>query len=112
VRWEISSVGNGLYQIKSKQTNKCVYVSGGSRENGAPIVQSDCIGQAHGQWKLVHNSDGYSHIVNAQSGKCLHVSGASNDNNAVISQWDCIQQGNVKWKLTSTPSNNAAVLFQ
>lgn len=109
IRWEISSVGNGLYQIKSKQTNKCVYVDGGSSQNGAKIVQWDCVNQANGRWRLVKNNDGYSHIVNAQSGKCLHVNGAGNENNVAITQWDCIQQGNVKWKLTGNPGANSPV---
>jgi len=84
-------------------SGKCMDVSGGSRENGAAIIQWDCHGGDNQQWNLVPVGSYYK-LIARHSGKCLDVSGGSYDSGANIIQWDCHGGDNQLWRLEPTGS--------
>ncbi|PLS67685.1 MAG: hypothetical protein CV045_12210 [Cyanobacteria bacterium M5B4] len=75
------------FWLVAKHSGKCLDVSGGSKANGAPIVQWTC----HGGNNQVWEQDGWSNdqLKSVHSKKCLDVAGASRSNGAWAIQYDC-----------------------
>ena len=84
-----------LYELVDAGTNRCADVFGASIDNGTPVIQWDCNGQANQTFQLrplpdaAGTATGYVQIVAQHSGKCLHVSAISRDENAPVQQQDC-----------------------
>ncbi|GGM07067.1 RICIN domain-containing protein [Dactylosporangium sucinum] len=78
------------------QDNRCLDVNGGSKDNGAQIVQWDCHGGPNQQWRLQRDGDGYR-LVSVNSGKCIGVDGGRTDPGAEARQWDCDGSPNQRW---------------
>ncbi|MET7394381.1 RICIN domain-containing protein [Dactylosporangium sp. NPDC005572] len=78
------------------QDNRCLDVNGGSKDNGAQIVQWDCHGAPNQQWRLQRDGDGYR-VVSVNSGKCIGVDGGRTDPGAEARQWDCDGSPNQRW---------------
>jgi hypothetical protein len=89
------ALAEGDGRIVVEHSSKCLDVSGGSTDNGTPIIQWDCSGADNQAWNL-RPYGGYVEIV-ARNGKCLDVSGESTDNGAAVIQWDCHQGNNQLW---------------
>jgi LysM repeat protein len=87
-RWEQTSTSNTYNRLVAKHSNRCMDVAGGSRDNGAWIIQWDCHGGDNQAWNLVQVGDYYK-LVAKHSGKCADVYGVSRDNGARLVQWDC-----------------------
>ncbi len=51
-KWIFRSRGQGLYEIVSSHTGKCLDVREFSRENGGQIHQWDCHGGPNQLWKM------------------------------------------------------------
>ena len=75
--------------IVNEHDDKCLDVSGGSYDDGAPVIAWPCHGGDNQRWDLAPQGGGYYTITNRQSGKCLDVTGASRDNGATVEQWSC-----------------------
>ena len=85
--------------VIAKHSGKCLDVSGGSRSNGADVIQWNCHGGDNQLWRLVPAAGGYFRIIAKHSGKCLDVSGGSRSNGADVIQWNCHGGDNQRWKL-------------
>lgn len=87
-RWEQANSGS-YNRLVAKHSGRCMDVYGGSRDNGAAIIQWDCHNGDNQAWSLVPVGGDYYKLVAAHSGKCLDVYGASRDNGARLIQSDC-----------------------
>lgn len=106
-KWIISSVGNGYYRIKDKNSGKSLDVNGGSSESQTNVqIWEDNNGNAQ-KWKFVNAGNGYYYIVNA-NGCYLDVQNGtvSNGNNV----WVYTGNGTnaQKWKLSAVSTEGAS----
>jgi len=86
-------------QLVVQHSNKCLDVSGLSRDNGGKIQQWSCRGSDNQLWGLVPVGDYYK-IMAKHSGKCLDVWGVSRENGARVHQWTCeAGKENQLWQL-------------
>src|SRR5262249_32675980 len=47
------------FTFVNAKDNRCLDVNGGSKDNGAQIVQWDCHGGPNQQWRLIRDADGF-----------------------------------------------------
>ncbi len=87
------------YRIVAMHSGRCLDVHSTSRDNGAPVIQSDCHGGANQQWRL-ETVVSYHKSIASHSGKCLDVHSASGSSGARIIQWDCHGGANQLWSIT------------
>jgi hypothetical protein len=94
------------YEVVSRNSNKCMDVTGESAANGAKIQQWECRpgGSFNQFFSLVPQGFPYYQFVNGGSGKCFDVTGESLEAGALLQQWDCIgiSQTNQLWKMVPT----------
>jgi len=86
-------------QIISKNSGKCLDVSGVATNNGANVQQWDCHGGANQLWTLTDKGDGFYLIAARHSGRCLDVEGYGKGNGTNVSQYDCHGGTNQLWSI-------------
>jgi len=52
-QWYLQYAGDGFYYIRSRHSNLCLEVSGGSKASGAKVQQGTYTGDDRQQWKLI-----------------------------------------------------------
>lgn len=77
-------------------------VSGGSQDNGAPVIQWYANGGANQEWTFVP-SGGYNsyYIVNANSNKCLTTDGVAGH---TVYQFTCVNAPTQVWQTSLNPN--------
>ena len=95
--------------IVVRHSGQCLTVRGGSRANGANVVQQTCGGLTHQQWTLVKQRDNIYQIKADHSGQCLDVDSGSRRPGTNILQWPCHGGANQLWRLVPRAG---AVLLQ
>ncbi|WP_157995720.1 LamG-like jellyroll fold domain-containing protein [Thermomonospora amylolytica] len=91
------TVAGDTYQLRAGHSGKCLNVEGGSVNNGAHVLQTDCAEAESERWKLTAKDSGEYTLVNEKSGKCLNVAGGSVNNGAHVIQWDCLDLPENLW---------------
>ncbi|MCL6738272.1 RICIN domain-containing protein [Streptomyces neyagawaensis] len=71
--WRFAPVGDGSYEIVSRNSGLLMDVSGASTADGATVIQSADTNAANQRWTLVADGNGYYKIKNVNSGKLLSV---------------------------------------
>ncbi|MGW2251034.1 RICIN domain-containing protein [Kitasatospora sp. NPDC001660] len=79
-------------QIQANFSGKCLAVADARTDDGAPVVEATCTGDASQQWKV---TNGF--VVNVNSGKCLEDPGWSKAAGTAIDQWSCNSGDNQRW---------------
>src|SRR5215218_5488833 len=74
-------------------------VTGGSVDNGAPLIQWDMHGGDMQRFRIEPLGGGQFALRAVHSGKVLDVSGWSADNGAPIQQWDWHGGNNQLWQI-------------
>ncbi|MGW2255648.1 RICIN domain-containing protein [Kitasatospora sp. NPDC001660] len=92
-------------QFQAAFNGKCLQPVDGRTDDGAPVVQTTCTGDASQQWQV---SDGFA--VNVNSGKCLEVPGWSTAVRTVIDQWTCNGGDNQRWGKVNVSGSTMAVV--
>tara|TARA_R110002110_G_scaffold7200_3_gene36508 strand:+ start:1369 stop:5520 length:4152 start_codon:yes stop_codon:yes gene_type:complete len=82
-------VGGEWFRIRSVISNRCVDVSGVSKNRGAAIHQWDCHNGANQKWRIVKRGGGWNSLVAQHSNKCLDLAEGKKNNGAQFHQWDC-----------------------
>ena len=98
--------------LVAAHSGQCLDIGGGSKANGAPVVQWDCLGEGQTNQRFVLQAvqgliclpgtgctpqpQRYT-ILARHSAKCLAVENASTAPGARLVQWDCNWQGNQMW---------------
>jgi hypothetical protein len=102
--------------IGTEPYGKCLAVGGGSKANGARVIQWPCNGHAEQIWTRVvlwrYNGIASVRIVNKNSGKCLAVAGGSDAEAAKVIQWDCVGSQDQRWIEWPEPNSRRWVSFQ
>lgn len=78
-------------------SNLCLSVAGGSRAEGARVVQETCNGSAIQKWTW-RAANGGSLLVNTQTDKCLDLLDFRPEDGAAIGQWTCNNGDNQIWR--------------
>jgi Glycosyl hydrolase family 47/Ricin-type beta-trefoil lectin domain-like len=91
----------GTVRLVSRSSGKVVAVDGGSRADGAPIVQQAWTGADSQRWRVVPAGGGFVQLVNAGSGKVLEVPGHSTTPGTQLDQWSGNGGDNQQWTLGS-----------
>ncbi|MET9607857.1 RICIN domain-containing protein [Streptomyces sp. NPDC006512] len=95
--WALRKRGN-RYEIANSHSGLCLKVKGGSNDNGAAVVQSECGTASEGLWKAEATDGGtFIQLRNANSGRCLDISGGVAYQGAKVIQYDCNGGLNQKW---------------
>ena len=89
----------GYVEIVSRNSGKCLDISGGSTDAGAAAIQWTCHGGPNQQWRLEPAGGGAFRIIARHSGQALDVFGASLDDVAPIIQWPVHGGDNQVWTL-------------
>ncbi|MEU4014119.1 RICIN domain-containing protein [Microbacterium sp. NPDC028030] len=108
--WKLNPKGNGTFEVKNTATGECLAVGGPSADDGALVVQYDCLGESNFLWSLKDAGEGYTHLVAAHSGKCLAVKDADTADGATFVQNDCASTPAANTQFTvSSPRATAIV---
>lgn len=102
----IKYLGNGLYTITFKRSNKCLDVAGGSTSSGANVQQWSYAGNRNQKWIIKSAGNGYYYIISNCSGLYLDVSGAKVANGTNIQTYIGNGTNAQKWKFTAAPALN------
>lgn len=95
--WVPHAAGPDTYTFVNAKDNRCLDVNGGSRDNGAQVLQWDCHGGPNQQWQLRRDGDGYN-IVSVNSGKCIGIDSGNPAAGTPARQWDCDGSANQRWQ--------------
>ncbi|GAA2638474.1 RICIN domain-containing protein [Actinomadura fulvescens] len=115
--WKAEKKANG-YWLKSKRSDKCLTVEGGSMGSAANVLQWSCGDPVLDEqlWNITdqkfHELDGVTYrLRNTSSNKCMNVLGGSTTDGADVIQWTCegypwedwkfVHQGNGYYTLIS-----------
>ena len=103
-RWHLIDTGppGDIYQIKNKQTNKCLTIAGGvSTANNVTALQFDCDSDPSRTWKFSDvTGSGVYQIKNVQTNKCLTIAGGvSTANNVTALQFNCDSDPSRTWTI-------------
>ena len=86
-------------EIVSRNSGKCLDVSGASTDAAAPAIQWTCHGGLNQQWRLEPAGGGAVRIIARHSGQALDVFGAWLDDVTPIIQWPVHSGDNQVWTL-------------
>lgn len=100
----VKYLGNGLYTITFKRSNKCLDVAGGSTSSGANVQQWSYAGNRNQKWIIKSAGNGYYYIISNCSGLYLDVYGAKVANGTNIQAYLGNGSNAQKWKFTATPA--------
>lgn len=83
-------------RIVNYKTGKCLDISGGSRDNGAAIIEWSCHNGDNQKWQLVALYGRYV-VQSKLTGKVLDVPGGSQNSHVQIIQWEPTGGSNQQW---------------
>ena len=87
------------FELVSRNSGKCLDVSGASIDAAAPVIQWTCHGGPNQQWRLEPAGGGAVRIIARHSGQVLDVYGALLDDVTPIIQWPAHGGDNQAWTL-------------
>ena len=100
----VSSLPDGIYQIKVRGTGKFLQPSGASTTSGAAVVQAASSGSNAQKWKIENMGGSNFRVTNVGSGFRLEVSGQSTAAGATVDQYTDNGGSNQRWHLVRSDS--------
>lgn len=97
--FDFTSLQNGTYEIKNRNSGKCLTTLNGSYANGTQVVQYTCNGSANQEWNITEIGSGIYNIVQVGSGKYADIEGASTMAGANNIIWPGNGGDNQKWNI-------------
>ncbi|MFT5759599.1 MAG: hypothetical protein ACI9LM_004366 [Alteromonadaceae bacterium] len=110
-RWFLKKTGNaalpadppsmsGVYQIKNKNSERCLDISGASVLPGANVQTWSCNNTLAQRFKVV-DLGGYNLLLRplVNQNLCVDVADISKDNGGNVHQWTCVGGTNQTWKV-------------
>lgn len=87
--WEVIPDGAGFFEIRNRNSGKCLEISGWTMTDGANLGQWDCFGADHQKWSIAPSasSSGRFDIINKWSNKSVDIEGFSSADGARVTQW-------------------------
>ncbi|MVF11590.1 pectate lyase [Ketobacter sp. MCCC 1A13808] len=105
-----TSIANGRYVLYNQNSGKAMTVAGGSKEDGANVIQQDYSGQDYQQWDVSSLGSGYYSIRPAHSGKSLDVWEWNASDGADARQWTYLSGENQQWQISSTGNGAYSII--
>ncbi|MFB6980130.1 RICIN domain-containing protein [Streptomyces scopuliridis] len=90
------------YTLVNRSSGKCLEVEGGSRADGANVLQWACHGGARQRWRVEDLGNDTSRLVNAASGKTLDTAACSVADGADLRQWSWLGSSCQAFRLVVT----------
>ncbi len=105
-------VANGVYQLASGASGKCVDVTGASTANSALLIQTACASATSQQWKAQGSSQ--FNLVNGNSTRCIDVPSASTTSGTQLQQYGCGDgtKTNQLWTFTASSAASGKYLVK
>ena len=109
---EYADIAEGVYYIKSANSDMYLDVADGSSANGANLLQSDFTGETSQQFKVVSAGNGYYKLLTGCSdyNNAVDVSENSPENCANILTWKSGSGANQQFKFKDAGSGKYAIL--
>ena len=104
------STPDQFVEIVSRNSGKCLDISGASTDAGASAIQWACHGGANQQWRLEPAGGGAFRIIARHSGQALDVYGALVDDLAPIIQWPVHGGDNQVWTLEPASDGHVRIV--
>ena len=98
------------FEIVSRNSGKCLDVSGASTDAAAPAIQWTCHGGLNQQWRLEPAGGGAFRIIARHSGQALDVMGALLDDVVPIIQWPVHGGDNQVWTLEPASDGHVRIV--
>ena len=100
--WKCVQATGDYYYIKPVDSELCLYVDNGSRDNGANIVVAEKNGYSDQFFKFMDNGDGTVTILTRASrdASAVEVGSASMSSGANIQQWEINGHACQKWEMS------------
>ena len=98
-------------EIVAMHSNKCLDVEGSSKDDGARVLQWECLGQPNQLWKIIPGSRNTSRIVAQHSEKCLSIGDAEKIGEDSVVQQKCLFDGDhpdQEWEVRNLPGRSEA----
>ena len=105
-QWQLTKLANGLYEIKSRVSNKLLDIvgTGGNCANGVATEQYIDDNTTSQEWNLIQQTDGSYKLKNGTCNtKTLRVENGSTLNGAKVELWDDTGAEYFKWFIVETP---------
>lgn len=83
------TIANGVYNLRSSYSNKCLDVRDHSLDNGARLQQWGCTGENQQRFLINHAGGDYYTISGFDSRRCVSSQESKQDNGNPVLQWDC-----------------------
>ena len=102
--WRCVQATGDYYYIKPADSDLCLYVDGGSKDNGANICVAAKNGYSDQFFRFLDNGDGTVTILTRASrdASAVEVGSASYSNGANIQQWETNGHACQKWQMAET----------
>ncbi|GLZ30266.1 hypothetical protein Lesp02_24560 [Lentzea sp. NBRC 105346] len=97
---------NAVYQVRNRNSGKCLEIYGWSTADQGDAVQWTCHGGNNQLWDFRPSGDGVTwYIVNVHSQKCLEIYGWSTADHGDAVQWGCHGGNNQRWYWNANGTN-------
>ncbi|WP_051415478.1 RICIN domain-containing protein [Nocardiopsis sp. CNT312] len=93
-----SRAQSNVYRFVNANSGLCAGVGGSSLEEGAGVIQWECLEIDDQAWHLNHVNNGFYHLENINSGQCLTVATPAGDGSRVV-QMPCGKHRHQGWRL-------------
>ncbi|MET7961446.1 RICIN domain-containing protein [Micromonospora zamorensis] len=98
-QWVVNPVGADVLTLTNAAHGQCLDVEGGSRDDGARVMQFPCHGEANQQWRLSATGTGPVLLVAAHSGKCAQADDDGVEAGDEVRQRPCDSRPAQQWTL-------------
>lgn len=84
-----ANIADGVYNLKLRNSGKCLDVSEHSLDNAARIQQWACTGEAHQAFRVKRVRDNLYSLQGVQSNRCVSAQEVHYEDGTPVIQWDC-----------------------
>ncbi|MDG4779374.1 RICIN domain-containing protein [Micromonospora sp. WMMD961] len=99
-QWVVNPVGADVVTLANAAYGQCLDVEGGSRDDGAKIMQYPCHGEANQRWRLAPTGTGPVLLVAAHSDKCAQADDDAVEAGEDIRQRQCDGRPAQQWTVS------------
>ncbi|MGO1053037.1 AbfB domain-containing protein [Crossiella sp. CA198] len=97
-QWEVIERGQNRYSFKSVNSKKCLEITGGAGNEGAPVGQHECRGDLTRQeWELLPAKDGATELRNRATGKVVQPAGSGTGEGTFLVQAENRHASDQQW---------------
>ncbi|MEU1246319.1 RICIN domain-containing protein [Micromonospora arida] len=99
-QWVVSPAGTGVLTLTNAAYGQCLDVEGGSRDDGARLLQFPCHGGANQQWRFGGTDTSAVLLIAAHSNKCAQADDDANEAGDDIRQRQCDGRPAQQWTVS------------